>query len=51
MFVAADSVEDRILDLQDKKRQMIDAAVGAGGEGGKIGTRLTIDDLRYLFGV
>jgi len=52
MFLnAADSVEDRILELQEKKRRMVNAAVGEGSENGQLGARLTLDDLHFLFGL
>ncbi|KAL8460394.1 hypothetical protein ACS0TY_032071 [Phlomoides rotata] len=43
-----DTVEDRILALQQKKREMVASAFGEDGTGGKE-TRLTVDDLEYLF--
>ncbi|CAH2036333.1 unnamed protein product [Thlaspi arvense] len=45
-----DSVEDRILALQEKKREMVASAFGED-HGGSSATRLTVDDLRYLFEV
>ncbi|KAL5216115.1 hypothetical protein ABZP36_007516 [Zizania latifolia] len=45
-----DTVEDRILALQDKKRKMVQSAFGEDKSGGSA-TRLTEDDLRYLFGI
>ena len=45
-FIIAGSIEDRILQLQDKKRLIFDATVG--GNVGSL-TRLTIEDLRFLF--
>ncbi|KAG8043599.1 hypothetical protein GUJ93_ZPchr0458g22815 [Zizania palustris] len=45
-----DTVEDRILALQDKKRKMVQSAFGEDKPGGSA-TRLTEDDLRYLFGI
>ncbi|KAF0910828.1 hypothetical protein E2562_004795 [Oryza meyeriana var. granulata] len=45
-----DTVEDRILALQDKKRKMVQSAFGEDKPGGNA-TRLTIDDLQYLFGI
>ncbi|KAK9916313.1 hypothetical protein WJX75_001149 [Coccomyxa subellipsoidea] len=44
----ADTVEDRILALQEKKRRLADAALG-NGEGGVQASRLTMEDLHYLF--
>ncbi|KAI3971952.1 hypothetical protein MKX01_030153 [Papaver californicum] len=43
-----DTVEDRILALQEKKRSMVASAFGEDGAGGQQ-TRLTVDDLKYLF--
>ncbi|XP_074274154.1 helicase-like transcription factor CHR28 isoform X1 [Silene latifolia] len=43
-----DTVEDRILALQEEKRKMVASAFGEDHVGGS-GARLTIDDLKYLF--
>jgi len=46
------TVEDRILSLQEKKREMVDAALVEGGgsqEGHHAASRLTERDLEYLF--
>ncbi|XP_074557589.1 helicase-like transcription factor CHR28 isoform X1 [Curcuma longa] len=43
-----DTVEDRILALQEKKREMVASAFGAD-ESGSRQTRLTVEDLNYLF--
>nr|DAD32828.1 TPA_asm: hypothetical protein HUJ06_011679 [Nelumbo nucifera] len=43
-----DTVEDRILALQEEKRKMVASALGEDLTGGSA-TRLTVDDLRYLF--
>ncbi|XP_019423648.1 PREDICTED: helicase-like transcription factor CHR28 isoform X1 [Lupinus angustifolius] len=43
-----DTVEDRILALQQKKRKMVASAFGEDGTGGTQ-SRLTVDDLKYLF--
>uniref|UniRef100_J3M1N6 Uncharacterized protein n=2 Tax=Oryza brachyantha TaxID=4533 RepID=J3M1N6_ORYBR len=45
-----DTVEDRILALQEKKRKMVQSAFGGDKPGGNA-TRLTLDDLQYLFGI
>ncbi|CAN8268981.1 unnamed protein product [Cochlearia groenlandica] len=42
-----DTVEDRILLLQENKRKMVASAFGE--EHGGSATRLTVDDLKYLF--
>lgn len=42
-----ETVEDRIMDLQEKKRQLIEAALDE--KGFQSLSRLTTDDLRYLF--
>ncbi|KAL6553246.1 hypothetical protein OROGR_007088 [Orobanche gracilis] len=43
-----DTVEDRILALQQRKRKMVASAFGEN-ETGTRQTRLTVDDLKYLF--
>lgn len=43
-----DTVEDRILALQQKKREMVSSAFGEDEAGGRQ-TRLTVEDLNYLF--
>ncbi|KAK9274964.1 hypothetical protein L1049_022221 [Liquidambar formosana] len=43
-----DTVEDRILALQEEKRKMVASAFGEDQSGGSA-TRLTVEDLRYLF--
>ncbi|KAL5223240.1 hypothetical protein ABZP36_027953 [Zizania latifolia] len=43
-----DTVEDRILALQEKKREMVASAFGEDKSGAHQ-TRLTVDDLNYLF--
>ncbi|WJX21628.1 Helicase-like transcription factor chr28 [Trifolium repens] len=43
-----DTVEDRILALQEEKRKMVASAFGEDHAGGS-GARLTVDDLKYLF--
>lgn len=43
-----DTVEDRILALQEEKRTMVNSAFGDDKAGGHA-TRLTVEDLRYLF--
>ncbi|KAM1033287.1 hypothetical protein TB2_036290 [Malus domestica] len=43
-----DTVEDRILALQQKKREMVSSAFGEDKTGGGQ-TRLTVEDLKYLF--
>ncbi|KAG7033888.1 Helicase-like transcription factor CHR28 [Cucurbita argyrosperma subsp. argyrosperma] len=43
-----DTVEDRILALQQKKREMVSSAFGEDKAGGQQ-TRLTVEDLDYLF--
>ncbi|KAJ8497602.1 hypothetical protein OPV22_008154 [Ensete ventricosum] len=45
-----DTVEDRILALQEKKREMVASAFGED-ESGAGQTRLTVEDLNYLFRV
>ncbi|WCJ38974.1 SNF2 domain-containing protein / helicase domain-containing protein / zinc finger protein-related [Euphorbia peplus] len=43
-----DTVEDRILALQEEKRRMVASAFGEDHSGGSA-TRLTVEDLKYLF--
>ncbi|CAL5432841.1 unnamed protein product [Camellia sinensis] len=43
-----DTVEDRILALQQKKKVMVASAFGED-ETGSRQTRLTVEDLKYLF--
>ncbi|XP_073149458.1 helicase-like transcription factor CHR28 isoform X2 [Henckelia pumila] len=45
-----DTVEDRILALQQRKREMVASAFGEDETGGRQ-TRLTVEDLEYLFRV
>ena len=46
-FVVADTVEERILALQEKKRLVFDATVGAQNDAL---AKLTEEDMRFLFG-
>ncbi|GJN26358.1 hypothetical protein PR202_gb14284 [Eleusine coracana subsp. coracana] len=46
-----DTVEDRILYLQENKKTMIQSAFGEDESGGNASTRFTAEDLRYLFKV
>lgn len=48
-LVVAGTVEDRILSLQEKKREVIESAWGEGGRSEL--SRLTKDDILYLFGM
>ena len=41
-------MEDRILALQEKKRKLAEAALGEG-DAGVQATRLTMEDLHFLF--
>ncbi|GLT30945.1 hypothetical protein SLA2020_057180 [Shorea laevis] len=43
-----DTVEDRILSLQEEKRKMVASAFGEDASGAAT-TRLTVEELRYLF--
>ena len=43
-----DTVEDRIMQLQDKKREVVNATFGESAGGG--GAHITRDDLLFLFG-
>lgn len=49
MFATAGTVEERILDLQERKRNIISAAFGEGAGGSQQATRLTKEDLHFLF--
>ncbi|KAI4963054.1 hypothetical protein ZWY2020_019794 [Hordeum vulgare] len=48
-FTVNGTVEDRILALQAKKREMVESAFGE--KSGGISTRLTVEDLGYLFNI
>ncbi|KAF3505622.1 hypothetical protein F2Q69_00003870 [Brassica cretica] len=43
-----DTIEDKILSLQEEKRKMVASAFGEE-HGGSSATKLTVDDLKYLF--
>jgi SNF2 family DNA or RNA helicase len=47
------TVEDRILALQEAKRQVVSAALNEEGraDASQTGTRLSFEELKYLFGV
>lgn len=45
----AGTVEERILDLQERKRSIIEAAFGDGAGASQQATRLTKEDLHFLF--
>ncbi|CAM0902558.1 unnamed protein product [Alopecurus aequalis] len=49
-FTVNGTVEDRILALQAKKREMVESAFGDEKSGGSA-TRLTVEDLGYLFNI
>jgi SNF2 family DNA or RNA helicase len=42
-------VEDRILALQERKRALVEAALGDGAGGLQAAGRLTLADLQFLF--
>ena len=46
-FIVAGTIEERIVALQDKKRLIFDATVGADG-GDSMG-KLTAEDMQFLF--
>ena len=48
-FVIKDTIEDKILELQERKRAMVAAAFGEDSEGQVQRSRLTINDLVSLF--
>ena len=52
-FCPQNTVEERILELQQRKREVVAAALNEEGRGdaSQTGTRLTMEDLKYLFGV
>lgn len=45
-FIIENSIEERILKLQEKKRLVFDSTVG--GDAGSM-NKLTVDDMRFLF--
>lgn len=45
-FIIENTVEERIIKLQEKKQLVFDSTVG--GDAGSTG-KLTVDDLRFLF--
>jgi len=45
-FIIEDSIEERILKLQEKKKLVFDGTVG--GDVGSM-AKLTVDDMRFLF--
>ena len=45
-FITAGTIEERILQLQDKKRAVFEGTVG--GDAGSM-SKLTVDDMRFLF--
>ncbi|BDA41061.1 Helicase-like transcription factor CHR28 [Coccomyxa sp. Obi] len=47
-LIIADTVEDRILALQEKKRRLAEVALG-DGDAGMQASRLTMEDLHFLF--
>ncbi|XP_024359379.1 helicase-like transcription factor CHR28 [Physcomitrium patens] len=49
-FTIKNTIEDRILALQERKRQIVASAFGENS-GGEQKNRLTVEDLRYLFRV
>ena len=48
-LISEDSVEERVLKLQEKKRLVIDATVGATDEA--ILSKMSFDDLRGIVGI
>lgn len=48
-ITVAGSVEDRILELQQRKRELVAAALSEGHDGAAAGGRLSLEDLRFLF--
>lgn len=45
-FIVENSIEERILKLQEKKKLVFDGTVG--GDSGSM-SKLTVDDMRFLF--
>jgi SNF2 family DNA or RNA helicase len=43
------TVEDRILELQERKRQLVADVLGGGGDKQGAASRLTFQDLQFLF--
>ncbi|XP_023644840.1 helicase-like transcription factor CHR28 isoform X2 [Capsella rubella] len=48
-FTVKDTVEDRILALQQKKRMMVASAFGEDEKGSRQSHQLSVEDLNYLF--
>lgn len=48
-ITVADSVEERILELQEKKRELANAAFGDGALGKAKAAKLSMKDILYLF--
>ncbi|XP_039774119.1 helicase-like transcription factor CHR28 isoform X2 [Panicum virgatum] len=44
-----DTVEDRILSLQEGKKKMVQSALGEDESGGSAAAQLTVEDLKYIF--
>lgn len=44
-----DSIEDNILKLQEKKRELVQAALGERADGSVVAGRLTMQDIMFLF--
>ena len=44
----ADSIEDRILELQGKKKELVDSALGEEGKG-VMGARMSMQEVMFLF--
>jgi SNF2 family DNA or RNA helicase len=48
-FIIRDSIEERILDLQDRKRRIAQGAFAGGGHEGGQSRGLALSELRQLF--
>ena len=48
-FAFTGTIEDKILQLQEQKRGVVDAALGQGGERQTESNKLTAEDLTFLF--
>ena len=47
--LCAGTIEDKILQLQEQKRGVVDAALGQGSERHAENNKLTAEDLTFLF--
>ena len=48
-FVVENSVEERIVELQKRKKHVADEVYNGAGNGDGVGARLNMDDFRLIF--